>query len=60
MSNNKNMNIIKGIGTGLAAGMMVGFAGAKIMENTTSAKKKVNKTAKSIGEVVDNVQSFFK
>lgn len=58
--NNNNMNIAKGLGTGLMAGMMVGFAGAKMMNNSQSMKKKADKTVRSMSELVDNVQSFFK
>ncbi len=57
---NNNMDIAKSIGTGLMAGMMVGFASAKMMNNSKSIKNKTDRTMRTMGELVDNVQSFFK
>ena len=38
---NKNtIGLMKGIGTGLAAGMMVGYVGSQLMSNQKQVKKK--------------------
>ena len=41
---NKNtIGLMKGIGTGLAAGMMVGYVGSQLMSNQKQVKKKASK-----------------
>ena len=57
---NKNtIGLMKGIGTGLAAGMMVGYVGSQLMSNQKQVKKKASK-AHAVGNLIDDVQYIFK
>lgn len=54
---NKNtIGLMKGIGTGLAAGMMVGYVGSQLMSNQKQVKKKASKAAHAVGNLIDDVQ----
>ncbi len=58
---NKNtIGLMKGIGTGLAAGMMVGYVGSQLMSNQNQVKKKASKAAHAVGNLIDDVQYIFK
>ena len=58
---NKNtIGLMKGIGTGLAAGMMVGYVGSQLMSNQKQVKKKASKAAHAVGNLIDDVQYIFK
>lgn len=59
MSNN-SMNIIKGIGTGLMAGMVVGYVGGQLQSNSRNFKKKTTKAMDNMGDLLDSVQRIFK
>lgn len=59
MSKN-TMGIIKGVGTGLAAGMAVGFVGSQMMKNQKQVKRKANKAMHAVGDLLENVQYMFK
>ena len=54
------MNFVKGMGIGLTAGVMAAAVGKAVMDNKKSVVKKTGKAVKSLGEVVDNISSFFK
>ena len=60
MNPGKTMNFVKGMGIGLTAGVMAAAVGKAVMENKKSVVKKTGKAVKSLGEVVDNISSFFK
>ena len=47
-------------GTGLAAGMMVGYVGSQLMSNQKQVKKKASKAAHAVGNLIDDVQYIFK
>ena len=53
-------SFIKGMGTGIAAATIIGVTGKMCMSNNKNIKKKVNRAAKTIGDIVDNVQYFMK
>ncbi len=53
------MNVIKGIGAGLAAGMIVGFAGTLMLGDTKKYKKKTAKAMGAAGELIDSVKEIF-
>ena len=51
---NKNtIGLMKGIGTGLAAG-------SQLMSNQKQVKKKASKAAHAVGNLIDDVQYIFK
>lgn len=55
------MNIVKGVGAGLATGMLVGYMGSKAMsKNPRQMKRKANKTMQAVGEIVNGVSYMFK
>ena len=53
-------NIIKGMGAGLAAGVMLGIAGAAMMKDNKKAKNKANKALCAVESFIDNVQEMFR
>ena len=54
------MGLVKGIGTGLAAGAMVGFVSSQMMKNPKQAKKKAHKAMHTMSDLLDNVQDMFR
>lgn len=54
------MGVVKGIGTGLAAGMAVGFVGGQMVKNQKQVKRKANKAMHAVGDLFENVQYLFK
>ena len=56
----QTMGSIRGVGAGIVAGAIVGAIGAKKMKNDRRFKKRADKTLRSMGQVVDNVQYMFK
>lgn len=58
--NKDSMGLIKGIGTGLAAGMAVGYVGSQLMNNQKQVKKKATKAAHAVGTLIDDVHHIFK
>ena len=59
MSKN-NMCILRGIGTALAAGAIVGFVSGQIISSQKKNKKKTDKAVHAVGDILDNVHSMFK
>lgn len=60
MSSKSMMNVVKGTAVGLAAGMAVGYAGKKMMENNPKMRKKANKAFKTMESLMDTAQYMFK
>ena len=54
------MKFVKGAGAGLAAGMVVGAVGVKMMGKNRHIKKKAGKAMSAVGDFIDNVQYIFK
>lgn len=54
------MNVAKGIGAGMVAGVMVGFVGSQMMKNEKKMKKKVGKAFSAFGDLIENAQYMFK
>lgn len=52
--------IIKGISTGLAAGIVVGALGYQMIANDKHIKRKASKAMQCVGDIIDNVQYMFK
>ena len=53
------MSVLKGIGAGLAAGMIVGFAGTLMLGDSKKYKKKTAKAMGAAGELIDSVKEIF-
>ena len=60
MSSKSMMNVVKGTAMGLAAGMAVGYAGKKMMDNNPKMKKKANKAFKTMESLMDTAQYMLK
>lgn len=57
---NRTMGVVKGIGTGLAAGAVIGFLGSYAMNNKKSLKKKTKRIAGTMTDMLDNMQYMFR
>ena len=57
---NTMMNVVRGTVLGLAAGMAVGYAGKKAVDNNPKLKKKANKAFRTMGSIMDTAQLMFK
>ena len=53
-------NLFKGIGTGLAAGVMVGLVSSVLMQDKKKNKRKFNKAIDTVEGVLDTMQDIFK
>ena len=58
--NKKTIGLMKGLGTCLAAGKIVGYDGSQLMSNQKQVKKKASKAAHAVGNLIDDVQYIFK
>lgn len=56
----QTMNFVRGIGTGLVAGMALATVGTQMMKNNRSFRKRANKTMHTVGDLMDNMQYMFK
>lgn len=54
------IEIVKGVGTGLAAGMFVGFLGSQMVKNDKRMRRKAGRAMHTVGDLLDNVQYMFK
>lgn len=54
------MNMVRNIGTGLAAGIAVGLVGSQMMKNDKQIKRKAGRAVHAVGDLLDNVQYMFK
>ena len=59
MSKN-SMCILRGIGTALAAGVVVGFVSGQIMGKPKKAKRKADKAVHAVEDILDNVHDMFR
>lgn len=53
------MTMFKGIGTGMAAGIMVGAVSALMLKDSKKSKKTLNKAIQAFEDVLDKVQGAF-
>lgn len=60
MNNGPVMNMVRGAALGMAAGMAVGYAGKKMVDNNPKMKKKANKALRTMESVLDTAQYMFK
>lgn len=56
----QTMNFVRGIGTGLVAGMALATVGSQMMKNNRGFRRRANKTLHTVGELMDNMQFMFK
>ena len=54
------MSFVKGVGTGIAAGMIVTAVGSTMMKNKKNVKKSAGKAAKVVSSILDDVQYMLK
>lgn len=61
MANSGNMmNVVKGVAGGMLAGMAVGYAGKKMLDEKPKMKKKANKALQAFGEMLDTASIMFR
>lgn len=53
------MGFMKGIGAGMMAGMAIVAVSSRMMKDNRSFRRRANKTMRSVGELLDNVQEIF-
>lgn len=56
----RGVNFVKGIGTGIAAGMVVTALGASMVKNKKNLKKSAGKAAQAVSNILDDVQYMLK
>ncbi|MFU0831373.1 MAG: DUF3918 domain-containing protein [Oscillospiraceae bacterium] len=56
----QTMDFVRGIGTGMVAGMALATVGTQMMKNKRSLRRRANKTLHTVGEMMDNMQYMFK
>lgn len=54
------MSFAKGMGAGIAAGVVVTAVGKAVMDNRKSFVKKTGKAMKAVGAMVDNISGILK
>lgn len=54
------MGFMRGIGTGLIAGMAIAAMGSKMMNGNKRFRRRSNKTMRAVGELMDDVQNMFR
>jgi hypothetical protein len=54
------MNVVKGVAGGMIAGMAVGFASKKMLDEKPKMKKKANKAISTMGQMLDTVSYMFR
>lgn len=55
----KTENIAKGMGAGLAAGIVMGIAGSALMNNKNKSKKMLRKAVTKVEDLLDQMQGMF-
>ena len=55
----KTMSLFKGLGAGIAAGMLVGAAASLMMKDSRSSRKKIAKAIDSVETMLDGVSAIF-
>ncbi len=53
------MNMVKGVGAGLVAGMMFGFVSSVMMKDSRRNKRKASKAIDTVEGILDNMQQIF-
>lgn len=53
---NKTMGFVRGMGTGIVAGVAIAAVGSRMMHDNRGLRRRANKTMRTIGELMDNVQ----
>ena len=51
---------VRGVGTGIAAGVVVTTMGAVMLKNKKSLSKNARKAVNTMGDIVDSVSGMFK
>ena len=54
------MGFMKGMGTGMAAGMAIIAVGSRMMKDNRGFRRRANRTMRSVGELLGNVQEIFR
>lgn len=57
---NPMMNIVKGASVGLVAGIAVGYAGKKMIDQNPRMKKKANRAMRTMESMLNTAQYMFK
>lgn len=52
-------NVVKGVGAGLVAGMVFGFAGSAMMKDNKKCRKKAAKAMDTVEDFIDGVKDIF-
>ena len=52
-------NVIKGVGAGLAAGILFGLASSVMMKDDKKNKKKASKAIDAVEDILDSMHSIF-
>ncbi len=60
MTANPMMNMVKGAVIGLAAGVAVGYAGKKAVDDNPKLRKKANRAFKTFESLMDTAQYMFR
>lgn len=55
----QTMSFVRGIGTGLVAGMALAKVGNQMMKNNRGFRRRSNKTLQAVGDLVNNLQYLF-
>jgi len=56
----QTMDFVRGMGTGMVAGMALATVSTQMMKNKRGLRRRANKTLHTVGEVMDNMQDMFK
>ena len=56
----ETMSFVKGMGMGLAAGVVTTVVGKAVIDNKKSLVKKTEKAVKTVGEIMDNINGMLK
>jgi hypothetical protein len=56
----QTMSFVKGIGTGMVAGMAVATVGSKMMKQDKHMKRNAHKAIRTMGSVLDNIEVMFR
>lgn len=54
------MSIVKGVGAGVAAGMLFGLVSTVMMKNNHRSKRKASKAINTAQDILDGIQEMFK
>ncbi len=60
MKNNQIMNVVKGAAVGLIAGVAVGVAGKKMVDENPKMRKKANRAMQTFGSLIETAQYMLK